>query len=124
MQSSYERQSRVVNISVLDRDGNHAQGAKLTFAIGGTEYGDVTIGDGPASIEIPDLWITIDVSAMFAGELQLTHLSPGQNQYIFHFSKFRKSRGITPGVARCPDGTVGQPCVDCLIDGVLVRICA
>jgi len=124
VQPSYKQRRRVVNISVLDKDGNHAQGATLAFAIGSEAYGDVTLGDGPASIAIPDSLLTLDVSVEFAGEFQTACLGPGQNKYIFRFLKSVEARGIVTSLARCPDGAVGQPCVDCVINGKVIRICA
>lgn len=122
--SPAEHRKRSVSISVIDKEGHHARGARVEFAIGGQSYGEATIGTRPASIEFPDRQLILEVRAELLGETLMAHLSSGQNQYTFQFSTAVAAGDITSGVARCSDGRAGQPCVDCVVNGVTVRICA
>lgn len=122
-QESMDNGRRVVTISVLDVDGDPAGGAELTFAVHGVHYGTATVGDGSVRLEFPAHGQTVDVMAEYGSEVQHSHLSAYENYLTFRF-RWRSGRSLSGGTARCPDGTVGQPCVDCVVNGVRVRICA
>src|SRR5262249_32177020 len=123
-QESMPERRRVVSISARDVDGNYAHGAEIRFVVAGSPYGAAEIGAEPVTIELPfTVDFVLDVFAIFQGEQQEARLEPGLNNYTFQFST-ATLRAFRPGVARCPDGTSGQPCVVCMIGGLQVRICA
>lgn len=115
---------RHVTVWALDGSGDRAAGAELRFAVGGRSYGAATIGQGPARIQFEAPAIELIIEADYWGETVAARLLPGVDEYIFRFQAVARGIHGGPGTARCPDGTVGQPCVDCSVNGSTVRICA
>src|SRR5690242_12947369 len=98
---------RMVRITVLNGLDQPAEGADVTFSIDGALFGGVTIGQTPASISLPDPNVVLEVTVFYVGQVQSSQIPPGQDSYTFRFP--RAFRLFRPPVARCPDGTVGQP---------------
>jgi len=86
--------------------------------------GRVTVGAGAVRLDFVDETATLQVTGRFWGETLTAVLPPGVNQHSFSFAAVSKGVYAGPGTARCPDGTVGQPCVDCTVNGTVIRICA
>jgi hypothetical protein len=115
---------REVVIKVLDGLGDSAIGAEVSFSTAAGPLGVVTIGDAGARIRLPDRLGTLTVVAEYGLRRKTARLTVRRNQYTFHF---KNSLGyeISPSpVAQCPDGTTGQPCVECVIGSDVIRICA
>ena len=117
-------QRRVVTLVALDGQGGPAAGAELRFSSVSDDFGNVILGNSPARIELENVETTLQVEATFWGEVLAAILPPGLNRHIFHFRTVSKQLHIGPGTAQCPDGTQGQPCVDCIVNGSVIRICA
>jgi hypothetical protein len=122
MQQSIEWR-RTVTIETLDASGRHAAGAELQIAAGNATFA-VTVGSTAIRLEFEDPTLTLEVTASFWGEIARAVLPPDIHQHNFRFRAVLRGVYAGPGTARCPDGTAGQPCVDCNINGSIVRICA
>jgi hypothetical protein len=119
------RRRRQIRIRVFDADRRPAEGADLAFFIDNVPYGSVTIGNtGQATFEQRDTRTTVEVMASFGGSEQRAQLTPKVNSFNFNFDIRLAFRARRPPIARCPDGTTGQPCVECVIDGEKIRICS
>ena len=108
---------------MLDVNDAVAQGAELRFSVKGVAYGSGTIGDRPVTIHLPNPDTVLDVDVEYGNQTQSARLRAGQDSYMIRFPFAAAASFYKPPFARCPDGTVGQPCVDCEIDNDIVRIC-
>lgn len=115
---------RRIVIHVVDANDNPIPGSDILFSINRVPVGGVRSSAGSASLDMPESSVVVDVSAMVGQFTQSAHLPPGFDTHIFRFSQTRVYQSVGPPVASCPDGTSGQPCVDCDIGGIIVRICA
>jgi hypothetical protein len=110
-------------VEVVDPMGVPLDGTNIHFEINGSKVGSVFSSQGNASIEIADqdVVITIFVDHDFETQVASVPASIGSHRFVFD----NASRALTKGPpsARCPDGTTGQPCVNCSIGGSAVRIC-
>jgi hypothetical protein len=118
-----EPETHRVTITVVDHDKEPVVGASLTFEVENTLYGQATIGSRPVTIELSDDEVRLTVKAKYSGQKQEVSLSPDQRSYTFYFTRTVTPQTFGPPVATCPDGTSGQPCVDCVIGGNKIRIC-
>lgn len=119
------RASREVRIRVLNADHKPAEGAEVFFSIDDEPCGSVTIGrNGQASLRTQNQDAIIDVLARYGKNEQRASLQRGMDKHDFDFDFVIHIREHVPPVARCPDGTTGQPCVECDIDGETIRICS
>ena len=123
MQQQSVEWRRTVTIETLDGSGRHAAGAELQIAAGDATF-TVTTGTTAIRLEFEDPTLTLEVTARFWGEITRAVLTPDIHQHSFRFRAVSRGVYAGPGTARCPDGTAGQPCVDCNINGSIVRICA
>jgi hypothetical protein len=111
-------------ILVVDSDGKPVVGARLEFRHNGALVGKVISG-GESSIQT-EVWDELQVTAVVGdrrfsaraefGERELTLVIPSSLA-----KTLRKPTG--PPTARCPDGTSGQPCVTCRINGQDYFVC-
>jgi hypothetical protein len=115
---------RAVTVEALDASGGRAVGTELLIAADAAALGAVTVGASAVRLEFENPAVTLLITARFWGETATALLPPGLNEYTFHFRAVSRGVYAGPGTARCPDGTAGQPCVDCNINGSIVRICA
>jgi hypothetical protein len=123
--SAIRRKGRRATITVLNSRQQPARGAEVSFAIRGVSYGSVVVGGtGYASLYTPNERATIKVSVRYGGVQQEASLSPSTGSFEFKFDSAVLFRGPPSPIARCPDGTTGQPCVDCVINGESIRICS
>jgi hypothetical protein len=119
------RWRRAITVDAVDGAGGRAVGTELQFSVGDIPLCTVTMGAYPVRLEFEEPTTTmLQISAQFVGETATTHLPPHLNDYEFQFRTVWRGIYAGPGTARCPDGTAGQPCVDCNINGSIVRICA
>jgi hypothetical protein len=116
---------RQVRITVLDANSKPAQGARLEFAVKGIPHGSVLVGEkAQAGFQTPDANASINVFAEYGEKKQDAYLPPGKDSFEFRFDTTVVFKSFRPPIARCPDGTTGQPCVDCEIDGQIITICS
>jgi len=119
------RKVRTITIQVRDKAGGPASGARVSFGIDGADFGSAAVsGTGKVTFQMSGAATTIHVFADFVGDAQQVALPPGEDIYTFHFDKTNLFMSDSVPEARCPDGTTGQPCVNCDIGGTTVRICA
>ena len=117
------RMSRMVQVSVMDNLGQPFWGAQIDFLSDGNLLATLNNSTGKALIELPaDMRLDVRVSA--AGALQTVRLRPD----VLHADvqlNFPRQKFVTAPrpVAECPDGTQGQPCVDCPVGGSIIRVC-
>ena len=116
--------SRHVTIEVVDADGRLIQGADIDFVVNATPVGGVRRSVGKASIVVPDPQAVVEARATVMLLTQTAQLPPGQDAHTFRFAQASMFKSFAPPEARCPDGSSGQPCVDCQIGGSIVRICS
>jgi hypothetical protein len=121
---STPKPSREVQIVVLDKFGDAAQGAQVRFSASGAPLGVAVVGKDGARIRLPNRIAMLDISVEYGEQQQNTQLSPDQQEYICRFDVSLLQKSYGPPIARCPDGTTGQPCVDCKIGDDVIRICA
>lgn len=102
-------------VRVIDIPRLEGAGEKLDlFATGGisqfTFNAEIVMPGGPIKFGYKNIGVNDTVSVMQVGiDCFLVN--------VFHAQKTIGCRAV------CPDGSEGQPCVDCLIDGVIFRIC-
>ncbi len=113
----------MVRITVRDRFDSPAAGAEISFTVDGIPQGSVTLGLNAATIELQNPHSILEVVADYAQQRQTVVLSPGLDDHTIRFTSSALSKSYRPAIARCPDGSVGQPCVDCMVNGSIVRIC-
>ena len=119
-------EGRRINVQVRDSLSTLIEGCDIQFFIADppvTPLGSVSKSRGHAALTVPDDSVVIGVSVTVEAATQTIHLPPGQNDYTFIFPQAPSYRSLTSARARCPDGTSGQPCVDCKIGGITIRIC-
>jgi len=115
---------RHIAVHVVDANDILITGADILFSIDGIPAGGVRSSAGNASFYTPNSSVTVDISVVVDLRTQSAHLPPGFDTYTFRFVEARAYLAAELPVASCPDGSSGQPCVDCDIGGVFVRICA
>jgi hypothetical protein len=115
--------SRQVSFAVLDTSNEPLAGATLEFFVDGVAYGAATTGGQGATISVPLYTGEIEVVARYGESRRTVKVGVDQHSYAFTFQRLL-FKFFEPSGARCPDGTTGQPCVDCVIDGKPIRICA
>ena len=120
---------RTFKITALDGLGAIAQGATVDFSADGMPCGGATVSLGAISLHVPASVNVVEVRASFGGEELKALLHGGTPNHTFRFFESlgpstRRSPNRQPGVAQCPDGSTGQPCVICNINGLQIRICA
>jgi hypothetical protein len=115
--------SRQLKFAVIDRRNEPIEGARLEFFLDGEAIGSAVTGSHGASITVPIEIETIDVRATHGEATQTVTLAVVQLAHTFQFDR-SIFKSFAPSGARCPDGSTGNPCVDCVIDGRPIRICA
>jgi hypothetical protein len=124
MQSSGEPEKREIFVTVVDSDGKRIPGAKISVTVDDIPSGSLALGEGPGSFEIDSVFARVSLKAEAGGVAIETQLGSSENAHQFRFpTSFRADYVSTPPEARCPDGTVGNPCVVCNVAGTRVRIC-
>lgn len=114
--------SRQVVIGVHSEDGRPIVGALIDVYLNGRKAASI-VSSGVSSVEVSNPSAALALRVSVGGETRRIDVSLDQtnldlvfrNRPLFQISP-------TPG-GRCPDGTTGQPCVTCLIDGNEVRVC-
>jgi len=102
-------------VRIIDVPRLEGKGEKLELsATGGisqfTFDAEVAMPGGPVKFGYKNIGINDTVSVM---QVDVDRFLVN----VFHAQKTIGCRAV------CPDGSEGQPCVDCLIDGVTFRIC-
>ncbi|HXI86950.1 MAG TPA: hypothetical protein VNH64_05795 [Parvularculaceae bacterium] len=77
---------------------------------------------GRIATQIGDLGFGFDNLGIH-DSISVVHLSPRRFLVRVEHVAAPKGARSAPCRARCADGTEGQPCVDCVKDGVIIRIC-
>ena len=119
-------EGRRINVQVRDATSTFIEGCDIQFFIADppvTPLGGVSKSRGHAALTVPDDSVVIGVSVTVDAATQTVLLPPGQNDYTFVFQQAPSYPSLASPRARCPDGTSGQPCVDCKIGGITIRIC-
>ncbi len=108
-------------VQVQDEHGIPIEGPDILFSVNGEPAGGVFGSNGTASFEAP-YGVSVAASVEFLEIKKTLDLTDSSTRYTFEFPRPTE---ILPAArqARCPDGTTGQPCVDCKVDGKNVRIC-
>jgi hypothetical protein len=117
---------RDIKIEILNGKGKPAQGAEVEFFIDDANFGGAIVGTRAiAQFHTDQASVTVKIVVKYGRQTSEAVLPPTQDGHVFKFkgvlplSLLRK-----PPTARCPDGSSGQPCVDCVIGGETIRICA
>jgi hypothetical protein len=122
---SREKQIRIKLINAL---GNPFRGAQVDFFADGTHLGSALNAFGEVLLNYSGPIKPTTVVVRFHDYVRELSVRQKVSTYVVRFPSAR--RAANPGIrslqpeARCPDGTAGQPCVNCNIGGSIVRICA
>ncbi len=116
-----EPRTRRVTINVETLSGQPLAGAEIELTRGGASLGSIT-SSGRSSVEI-DGTEPLHVRASIAGASAQRTVEVGQTEVTLRLATTRFVELASTPTARCPDGSSGQPCVTCIIDGREVRIC-
>lgn len=114
---------REITVNVVDSQNAPINGADISFGVNGTPLGSVWRSLGKATIVMPDPFVVVEARATVMLVTQTAQLPPGQNTHTFRFSQAPPPKKLAPPEAQCPDGSSGQPCVDCQVGGSTVRVC-
>jgi hypothetical protein len=117
------RMSRMVQVSVTDSFDQPFWGARIDFLGYGTLLASLHNSVGKASVELPaDMQLEVRISA--PGALQVVHLRADESRADVRLNVARQKSLTAPRpVAECPNGTQGQPCVNCPVGGSIIRVC-
>jgi hypothetical protein len=115
--------SRVVRILVLGEAQAKIAGAHIVLAVDGVTIGQIASSSGEATVTLPGAVQSLAVTVTYDGTSQLAQLHAGDVECRFTFPGAQGFSGYAVPEARCPDGTVGQPCVDCAVAGATYKIC-
>ena len=116
--------ARIVRVNVFDREKRPLHGANIIFYLNSVPVGAVASSHGFAAINFPSYLGRLAVEAEYAG-LSL-RVGVDENDPIVALQLNVTSnllKSDAPRVARCPDGTAGQPCVECRIGASVIRVC-
>lgn len=115
---------RAVKVTVVDHSGKLASGATLTFLLEDVHVGSATIGTEPVMVEFSTADGDLAVAVNFLGEHHVHVFTRTESQYTFELRSTAHFIRPARGLAECPNGKTGQPCVDCLVGGKQIRICS
>lgn len=122
------KSGRSVHVLVGDETGKAIAGVIVRFVDAFSNVraslGQVTTGEQGARIQFAKLGGSLLVEAMYGPQSEEAEVAPLQSEVRFTFKRLHSFKPKGPPVAQCPDGKTGQPCVDCLIGGQIIRICA
>lgn len=113
---------RRIVVHVVNASGEPMSGANIEVRRGATPLGSM-ISSGRSSISIEGnepLQVRASVPGANAAQALV---GPDQTEVTLTLATMRFVELASPPTARCPDGSSGQPCVTCIIDGREVRIC-
>jgi len=123
MKSISEPKGRKIAVRVVDSDGKNIRGALISMFLDQVFGGSLTLGDGPGSFDIEGEVQRVKLTAEVVDLTQEAYISSRENAYQFQFQSIPMNFVAAQPGARCPDGTVGNPCVVCSVGGTQVRIC-
>lgn len=114
------------NLRLTDASGAPLLGARVTFRTENSYLGRVQNSPAAISLELDadGDWahsLTVTAEAELFGVVRVSSLLSGATQTLALPTQGVGFAG--PPTAYCPDGTAGQPCVDCIIGALKVRIC-
>ena len=116
-----EMRFRRIVINVETASGDRLSGAHIEVSRSGALLGSMT-SSGRSSVEIEGLE-PLNVRASIPGANAQSTIGPNQTEITLRIATNRFVELASTPTARCPDGTSGQPCVTCVIDGRQIRIC-
>ena len=116
-----DTRARRITINVENASGERLAGAHVEVRRGDTLLGTM-ISSGRSSVEIEGAQ-PLSIEAAIAGARAQAIVRPDQTDVTLRLATTRFIELASTPTARCPDGTSGQPCVTCIIDGREVRIC-
>lgn len=121
---------RLVSVRAVDAGGRSIEGANVEFYVDGEHAGGVYGSSGTASLDVaPNAGVEVSVTlAVGSRKLQQRKMFPKSGddaELLLRFPSYRPPNflPVRAPEARCPDGTSGQPCVECSVAGTTVRIC-
>ena len=119
---SYPNPKRQIRVFVVDSQGDPFYGARIEFFLGDQPIGEIGSSPGLSTLELPfaDQALTIHVSY---GTSSRQVVLRGDAEEIVIKLPARAPPWTQPSIVRCADGTVGQPCANCRVGNIVVRIC-
>jgi len=120
-------EKQTMSISVYDAEGKPFVGARLEFFVNGQLAGTVESSSGRAGIEAP-ADAHVEVRATYNEAMRSFAAQPRSATSKVMMAALHMPMATPPALAsqpeaRCTDGTTGQPCVNCHIGDITVRIC-
>ena len=114
----------IVRVSVVGRNGKPLGGCRITFLVGNEIVGTIDPSNGSGSILLPGGHETLIVEASY-GSSVVQHVVYQEHNIVVQLDEDEPLfKAFTRGLAVCPDGTSGQPCVTCSLGGKPYQICA
>ena len=108
-----------------------ATGGKLTFELNGAPCGSATVGAQPVRLiyRAPRSIAAVEIIAHNEDDAGVSRFSFTEGVHVLRLQVRARRTPVEAGpgqrgIARCPDGTIGRPCVDCVVKGIEIRICA
>nr|WP_314121758.1 hypothetical protein [uncultured Brevundimonas sp.] len=117
-----QREVQAVTIEVVNADGMSLIGAQIQVFKGSELIGEAT-SSGTTTLQFEDL-DALTIEASIGGVRRSIRAPRGGevHQLILPIARFVEVAAIP--IARCADGTSGQPCVTCKVGGKEIKICA
>lgn len=116
-----QRQPQTLAIEVIDRRGLPVPGARIEILRNGALVGEMVSG-GESSVRFEDIG-SLEIRASMGKTAQSSPAPSygGRLTLTLPVDRFVETAGVP--TARCADGTTGQPCVTCSVDGQEIQIC-
>jgi hypothetical protein len=116
---------RRCEIAVVGNNNFPVEGSDITFVLDGVPAGSVKNSRGGASILIPTVYKQLEITASFQSVSESIVLTPATTRATVVLSvPGAVIKSILPTAPTCPDGTTNQQCVDCIVNGTTIQICA
>jgi hypothetical protein len=112
-------------IMVVGNNSIPVEGADISFTLDGTPAGSIRNSRGRASILIPFGYAQLEVTASSQGVSQSVILTSAIVQATVALDVPGAAiKAPLPTAVTCPDGTTNHPCIDCIVNGTTIQICA
>lgn len=114
---------RHARVRILDAAGTPFVGADIAFVVNGVHVGAVRASSGEAAIAFPKMDCDMEMIVTADGLVRRVRLDTNTAEHTLTIPKAAPRAYLPHPVAVCPDGQSGQPCVDCIVGDIAVRIC-
>lgn len=113
-------------LTVRAMDSNEAPfyGTNIYFSVGGVQLGSVFSSSRRAQIMHPLSDAFFEIVTEFKGVSSKVTVPSSKTDVDMHLPTKRQAYSWSQSRVQCPDGTTGHPCVNCLVGGRVIHVCA